>query len=209
MASRVELANRALDKLGEQPIISLDDNQKAARVLSRMFDMVRDDELRARKWSFSIKRVQLAPDVDVPVYGYGAQFTLPIDCLRVLSIFNFDIGPNLSDYNAAMSQVYVIEGRKILYGRPIPGGPPPSEPMPLRYIARAEDSTQWDPCFNEAFACRLAMEACEPITQSDSKWQKCATQYQAALGKASRANAIELPPDYLADDSWLTGRLRG
>jgi len=209
MASQVELANRALDKLGELPIISLDDNVKAAGVLKRMFAMVRDDELRARKWSFSIKRAQLAADVEVPVYGYGSQFTLPDDCLRILSIFNFDIGPNLSDYNAGMSQIYVIEGRKILYGRPIPGGPPPSVPMPLRYIARSEDTTQWDVCFNEAFACRLAMEACEAITQSDSKWQKCAAQYQAALGKASRANAIELPSDTISDDSWVMSRLRG
>lgn len=209
MASRVELANRALDKIGEQPIISLEDNQKAARVISRMFDMVRDDELRARKWSFSIKRTQLAPDVDVPVYGYGSQFTLPIDCLRILSIFNFDIGPNMSDYNSGMSQTYVIEGRKILYGRPIPGGPPANISMPLRYISRIEDTTQWDASFNEAFACRLAMESCEAITQSDSKWQKCVSQYQMALSKASRANAIELPSDTISDDTWVFGRLRG
>lgn len=209
MASRVELANWALDKVGEQPIISLSDPQKGARVTERMFDKVRDRELRARKWSFSIKRVQLAPDVDVPVYGYGSQFTLPSDCLRVLSIFNFDIGPNMSDYNSGMSQTYVIEGRKILYGRPIPGGPPPSFPMPLRYIAKIEDTTQWDASFCEVFACRLAMEIAETITQSDSKFQKVSAQYQEALGAAKRANALELPSDTIADDTWVFGRLRG
>ncbi len=209
MASRVELANWALDKLGEAPIISLDDPQKGARVIKRLFENVRDRELRARKWSFSIKRAMLAPDVAVPVYGYGAQYTLPVDCLRLLSIFNFDIGPNLSDYNSGMSQTYVIEGRKIMYGRPIPGGPSPSLPMPLRYIAKVEDTMQWDACFSEAFACRLAMEASESVTQSDSKFQKVSAQYVEAIGAAKRANAIELPSDTISDDTWIFGRLRG
>lgn len=209
MASQTEWANRALDKIGEAPIIDINDDVKAARVLKRMYDIVRDAELRARKWSFSIKRAMLAPDVAVPVFGYGAQYSLPNDCLRVLSLFNFDIGPDQSDYRSANSQTYVIEGRKILYGRPIPGGPPITEPMPLRYIARIADTTLWDVNFGEAFACRLAAECAEALTQSSDKRRLAWNEYQQALGWARRANAIELPADYISDDTWLFGRLRG
>ena len=209
MASQTDWANRALDKIGEQPIIGLDANTPQGRLVSRMFPIIRDDEMRRRKWSFTIKRAMLAADVGAPLYGYGAQYTLPVDCLRVLSIFAFDIGPNLSDYNAGMSQTYVVEGRKILYGRPIPGGPATTEPMPLRYIARTEDTTLWDPSFGEAFACRLAAEIAERLTQSSEKRQLAWQEYNMAIGAAKRANAIELPADYITDDSWLVGRLRG
>lgn len=209
MASQTDWANRALDKIGENPIINLDDSSSMSKRLSRIFPIVRDAEMRKRKWSFTIKRAMLAADVGTPLYGYGAQFTLPIDCLRVLSIFAFDIGPNLSDYSAGMSQTYVIEGRKILYGRPMPGGPAPTEPMPLRYIAQTPDTTLWDPCFGEAFACKLAAEIAEKVTQSSEKRQLALAEYAMAINEAKRANAIELPADYITDDTWLVGRLRG
>lgn len=209
MASQTEWANRALIKIGEAPCINITDNTKNARTINSMFAVVRRAELRARKWSFSIKRGNLAADVAVPVFGYGAQFTLPTDCLRVLSIFAFDIGPDLSDYRSSGNQPYVIEGRKILYGRAIPGGPPASEPLPLRYIADTPDTTLWDDTFGEAFACRLAAEAAETLTQSSDKRRLAWQEYQQAIAAAKRANAIELPADSISDDTWVVGRLRG
>lgn len=211
MASQTEWANRALYKLGEAPCVNIADNTKNARTVNSMFNIVRAAELRARKWSFSIKRANLAADVALPEFGYGAQYTLPTGCLRVLSIFTFDIGPNQSDYNTGGSSasIYTIEGRKILYGRPIPGGPPSSEPMPLRYIADTPDTTLWDDTFGEAFACRLAAECAETLTQSSEKRRLAWQEYQQAIAAAKRANAIELPADSISDDTWMVGRLRG
>lgn len=208
MASQTDWANRALDKIGEKPVITLDNNTPQGALINRMFVPLLEGELRARKWSFSIKRVQLAADVATPVFGYGQQFQLPEDCLRVLSILNIDVGPDLSDYRGAPNQLYVIEGRKILYGRPAQGSPAPSNPMPLRYIARIEDTTQWDSSFGDAFACRLAVEIAERLTQSSDKRKLAWDEYQMAIRRAVRANAIELPPDYTSDDSWFYSRLR-
>lgn len=207
MASRTDWANRALSKIGESRVIALDNNTTRGALLNSLFDIVLDAELRDRKWSFSIKRAQLAADVAAPAFGYGIQFQLPSDCLRVLSILNFDVGPDLSDYRTSPTQLYVIEGRKLLYGRPT--GTPPSQPMPIRYIARIPDTTLWDPSFGDAFACRLAVEIAEQITQSSEKRKLAWDEYQMAIRRAVRANAIELPPDYLSDDSWYFARLRG
>lgn len=207
MASRTDWANRALSKIGESRIINLDDNTPRGALLNSMFDIVLDGELRRRKWSFSIKRTQLAADVATPAFGYAAQYQLPTDCLRVLSILNFDVGPDLSDYRTYPTQLYVIEGRKLLYGRPT--GSPPTSPMPLRYIARQPDTTLWDPAFGDAFACRLAMEIAEKITNSSDKRTLALREYQMSIREAVRANAIELPPDYVGDDAWFYARLRG
>jgi hypothetical protein len=205
MASQTEICNRALDKLGAQSISNIADNAEVARVLNRAWNLVRDDELRARKWSFAIKRASLAASVTPPTYQYGANYPLPVDCLRVLSLFGYDIGPNLSDYLNGQGQPYVIEGRAILYGTPGAGS---YAAIPLRYLARIEDTTQWDSAFTETFACRLAAEVAEKITQSSDKRKLAWQEYTQSLGKAKRANAIELPPDYIADDSWVMARVR-
>lgn len=204
MASQTDIANRALVKIGETRIINITDNNKAARTLNSMFDVVRDAELRARKWSFSIKRQNLAADVAVPLFGYGAQYQIPSDCLRVLSVAAFDLGPNLDEYIDAGNQPYVLEGRKILFGRN-----PTTEELPLRYISRITDTTQWDSGFVEAFACRLAAECAETLTQSSDKRRLAWQEYTQAVAAARRANAIELPAEYITEDTWTLVRLRG
>lgn len=206
MASQTEIANRAAVKMGEDRIINIDDNNKVARTLKSMFNIVRDAELRKRRWSFSIKRVQLAADVAAPAFGYGAQYQLPVDCLRPLTIALYDFGADLSDYHGG-GKPYVIEGRKILYGSA--GAPAPSGALPLRYIASIEDTTLWDACFVEAFACKLAVEACETLAQSSDKRRLAWQEYKDAIAEAVRANAIELPAESIPDDTWIMGRLSG
>lgn len=205
MASQTEICNRALDKLGTASITSISDNVEAARALNRCWNLIRDAELRRRRWSFSIKRANLAAHVTAPLYQYGAAYPLPVDCLRVLSLFGYDIGPNLSDYLSGQGQPYVIEGRSILYGTPGAGS---YSALPLRYIASIEDTTQWDSAFTDAFACRLAAEIAEKITQSPDKRKLAWQEYQQAIAEAKRANAIELPADYIADDTWVMARVR-
>lgn len=205
MPSPTDWANRALDKLGERPIVSIDDGNKAANLVKRSFAIVRDAELRKRRWSFSIKRKQLAADSTAPLFGYGAQFTMPSDCLRVLSISIYDLGPNMGDIlTAGDTSPYRIEGRKILFGA-IGAG---AQPLPLRYVSAVEDTSLWDACFGEAFACKLAMEMAEALTGSSEKRQLAAREYAMAVAEAKRANALELPPQTISDDSWVLARMR-
>jgi hypothetical protein len=208
MTSKIAIANRALTKLGAARITSLEDDQKEAREVSSMFDIVRDAELRARAWSFSMKRVQLAAEVDTPVFGYSFQYPLPSDCLRIWMVGDyFFSGPELADYNNGNTAPYTVEGRKILTNRSDSSGVSPG-PLRLRYLAAIDDTNQWDACFVEAFACRLAAELAEPLTQSTTRRQLAWEEYDQAIQAGRRANAIELPPEYMADDSWVMGRFR-
>lgn len=206
MASQTEIANLTLVKLGESRIINIADNNKPARTISSMFDRVRDAEMRKRRWSFTIKRKQLAADSEVPTFGYGLQYTLPTDCLRVLSISEYGFGPNLSDYFIGRGAPYAIEGRKILTGMVGASGTP--EPLRLRYISAIADTTLWDSLFIETFACKCAVEACETLTGSSDKRRLAWNEYKEAIAEAVRANAIELPAEEIQDDTWVLARLR-
>lgn len=205
MATQVDICNLALVKLGQPRILALTDTTKQAQTLFALWDTLRDAEFRKRRWSFTIKRVNLSADVDTPVHGYGLAYSLPSDCLRVLTISNYDIGPDMSDYSGRSYGPYAIEGRKIVTDASVLE---PSGTLNLRYIARIEDTEQWDSGFCEAFANKLAMEACETVTGSSSKRQALQQDYMMAVAEAKRANSIELPPQRINDDTWVYARIR-
>lgn len=201
MTSKVAIVNRALTKLGATRIVALTDNTKEAREMAATFDIVRDSELRKNRWSFSIKRAQLAADVTAPLFEYSHRFLLPSDYLRGLMVGEFWPGLDMSDYRTGPAgQDWAIESGYILFNS--------AGPLNLRYLARVEDTALWDASFVEAFACKLAVETCEAITQSSEKRQLAQQEYGEALQAARRAGGIELPPQQIADDTWVVSRLR-
>ncbi len=205
MATQVDICNLALVKLGQPRILALTDTSKQAQTLFALWDTLRDAEFRKRRWSFTIKRVNLSADVDAPVHGYALAYSLPSDCLRVLTISNYDIGPDMSDYSGRSYGPYAIEGRKIVTDASVLE---PSGTLPLRYIERIEDTEVWDACFCEAFAAKLAVDSCESITGSTNKRQDAKADYALAIAEAKRANSIELPPQRINDDTWVYARIR-
>lgn len=74
----------------------------------------------------------------------------------------------------------------------------------LRFVADVQDVSGFKSMFCEGLAARIALEVCEPLTQSSSKLSTIAQLYGRAIGEARAINAIEAgseePPldDYLA-----------
>jgi hypothetical protein len=199
MASQVAICNLALTKLGSYRITSIDQNTEPARVLSSMWDMVRDDELRDHLWNFSIERTSLAALASTPSWGFDLEYQLPSDCLKVIQVGQYYPGGDIVDYVGSSTAPYKIEGRKIRTND--------TAPIKLLYVKRITDTGQWDAGFVNVFACRLALESCERITQSTAKMASIEKQYKMALIKAGVADATENPPEELADSSWLMSRL--
>lgn len=197
----VDIANLTLQKLGENGIISLfpPDNLKAARELNKAYNPMRQAELRAHRWSFSKERVQLSADVATPLGGdYLFQYTLPADCLSVRTIGNTRQQIDV-DYKTGYERLYSIEGRKLLTNL--------TAPLLVIYTKDVTDTSLFDACFNDMFACRMALQTCEVITSSDSKKDSIRKDYKLSRGEALRSNAIELPPRAIAEDSWVNSRL--
>ena len=198
MTSEVSIANRALQMLGSDPIISLTQDNKRARTLQIAFAPVRDAELHRRNWRFAIKRDTLAALASAPDSGFAYQYQVPNDYLRLLS--GGDLVPlaDLSDYRSAPAALYAVEGDRILTDV--------GAPLSIRYVARISDASKFNASFAEALAARLAWECCEAITQSDSKQQLAERRYTVAMREARRANAFEVPTEAIADDSWILAR---
>lgn len=184
MSSVVAICNRALDMLGAEPVTSLDDDTKAARLCARNYEPVRDAVLRAYPWNAAIRRTSLAALSEAPAWGYARQFQLPEGpdpepCLRLLAI----------DGESEFGLRYKIEGRRILT----------SEPAPLRilYIARLSDPSQLDPMLADVIATRLAADLSYSLTASAALGQTLMGIYQAKLNEARMTDAEEGIPEAL------------
>lgn len=198
MASRVAIANRALTKLGHGRILSLTEDTEAARVVNSCFDVLLAAELRENNWTFSIKRAALPALVSVPEWGYGKEFQLPADYLKLLDVRE-SWQASLTNYVAGDEAVYQVEGGKILTDL--------SAPLYIRYVATVDDSATFDALFVEVLACRIAAECAEKLTQSNAKRELAWAEYEKAVNAAHKANAIEVPSVVLADDAWIMSRL--
>ena len=199
MASVIQVANRALTKLGSARITSLSDDVKAARSISSCFEDLRDDELRAHRWQFAMKRTTLAALSDAPAFGYNYQYALPSDFLRSDMVHDRFPAAILDNYIDAEYLEWTLEGNVILTDI--------GAPLKLRYVAQITDPTQWDENFREALASRVAMEIAEDLTQSESKKASAAKDYDRAIRQAIRINSIERPAVMPPDNSWIISRI--
>lgn len=202
MASQIEIANWALIKLGVRRLEALSDDDEKAEIISDIWSISRDSALRAANWRFAMTRTTLAADVAAPSWGFTRQYTLPGDCVRIVQVSDIFPGPDLSLYTNSESAPYLIEGDKILTD--LAGSA--TSALKIRYVRNSVDIGLWDACFAEAFACRLAMDLSERLTEANSKFDKMAGLYSMALRDARRANAIEHPPRRIGDSSWLAVR---
>ena len=87
MASKTEIANRALSKLGQPRVSNIDTTDtKPARIIRDMYDSVRDALLQSYPWNFAVKRVTLAPDATAPAWGWTFAYTPPADFLSIYRV---------------------------------------------------------------------------------------------------------------------------
>jgi len=198
MASQVEICNQALTKAGAARIVSLLDDAESARVLSAIYNVKLEAELAAQPWTFAIKRVQLPASSTAPVFGWSYQYPLPADYLAMV-----EVGENYTFYDSDNGALFQIEGSDA--GTVI--ATDQGSPLNIRYIRRVTTPGLYPALFVEAFACRLAAEICERITQNLSKRQQAWDERKQALRDARRVNAIEQPPRQVPPSSWTRALL--
>lgn len=186
MASKVQIANFALQAIGEEAIASLSDDSERARAVNRIFAQELRAELRAHPWNCAIKRVRLAALADAPAFEYSYQYQLPADCVRPLIKRN-----DLPDYK--------IEGRKLLTNV--------SGPLDFRYVYEITDMNEMDAALVTAFSLRLAYKIAPRLTQSRGTAQDAYRDYKDAIADAKKANAFEKAAEELPEDDWIQARL--
>ena len=169
MASVVDICNGALNQLGATTILSLTEDSKNARLCNSRFTQVRDALFRTHPWNCLQKRTSLAKDTATPAWGFTAQFTLPADCLRLLSIIDYDLN-------------HKVEGRKILSN---------TSTMKILYIARITDPNEYDELLRETLSAALGADIAYGVTSSNPVAQNMYTLFQDKLKDARFVDSTE------------------
>lgn len=189
MASQTGICNIAMRKLGAGRITNLaDDPSEEAKVLRDLYDACLDAELAAHPWTFASARALIPADAVAPDFGWKRRYPKPTGFLKTIQI-----GDDWCFYRTE-GQGFELEGSAILTDA--------GSPLKLRYVRRVTNAGDLVPLFVMAFACRLAAESCEALTQNLSKQEAAWAQRKDAIREAKRSNDIEMPPQRSPMSSW-------
>lgn len=190
MSSKVELCNRALQRIGAARITSLEDNTESSKACNAIFEMIVEEILSRNDWSSARRRVELAQTLDTPAYGYEYEYQLPTDprCLRVLSV-------NASPISSVN---YRIEGDKLLTDE---------TSISITYTAMLDSSGDYGPYVSRAIVGQLAAELCYAFTATQSKVDAMNGYAEKEFMEAAAADAIQGPPADLRNDDYDGSRL--
>lgn len=189
--SAVTICSNALLMLGDNPISAFDDDTDRARLASNLWPMVQDYVLRAHPWNCAIKRKVLAPLEVKPEFDYGAQFLLPDDHLRTLSVGEEGERVRYRMEHGEQGRVILMDGNA----------------CKLRYIWRNDQVDTWDSML--VYAATLSMRAvfAYGVTQSASLEQMLQGVLAPVLKQVRAVDGTEDEPEAFDDNPLMQARL--
>ena len=189
-ASKVRVANRAIIKVGGNPINAFDENSPEARAINAAYPEVRDEVLCEDLWTFAQKRANLVQLDEDPVWtddDMSVIYAKPSDYLKM----NFK---NISFAKVKVEEAGILSD---------------SEGLGILYTARIDDPTKYFPSFTTALVYKLAAEIAFTLTKSRTLMESLEGLYlEKYLPKATK-DAQQGDPVEAAQSAWETARISG
>lgn len=207
MTTAVQIANIALNNLGDKRISAFTDNTVQAFAVKSRFTDVVNSVLRAHPWNCMTKRYN-CPKLDTtPIFRYNNAFDLPNDSLRVLSVkeeedYNYDWKIEVITHNAQDRIALLTD----------------SSTANIRYIKKYSGSeshdddsntlTLFDPILTQACGLALGSEVAMELTGRQELRDMLMGKYQVLLSEARSINGQEGTADVIESNEWVDSRLR-
>lgn len=184
----VEICNSALTLLGAEPILSLDDNTKTARMCKINYPIVRDELLEDHYWNFAMNRVELAAVSGfVGDAEYSKAYQVPNDSVRVRKVINADPQTRWNIENG----ILLTNLTKVQ----------------IQYVSNESDVSKYSKAFLEALAFSLAHKMCYAITQSGTLMDRLEDRAIKKLRAARSKDGQEGDIDNLIDSTYEDSRI--
>ena len=174
--TNTDIANRALSRLSQTAITSIDAPYTVEKLCKSHFESVRQQLLRSHPWNFALRREPLGQRNDQPRFGPRFEYQLP------------------PGYIGAISAFADLEGRCKIDRFDIENGflMTDHEEVYLLYVEDKIDPTTWDASFTEGVVLLLASRICVPITGDPVFAQSLLSELeQVVMPKAMLYNARE------------------
>ncbi|MCJ2165567.1 MULTISPECIES: hypothetical protein [unclassified Pseudodesulfovibrio] len=188
--SVIEICNNALLDLGEDVIMSLGDESKAAGLCNHRWPAVRDAVLRAHPWNCAMAQAELAAGTTAPLWKWEYKYVLPADFLRIIRIVGQD-GEEVEDWEIQSGIILCDE----------------EAPLYISYVRRETDPKKYDALLSEALSARLAATLAYPLSGSTALAQSYWQMYQDKLMEARGVDAREGVPESVTPASWMGAKM--
>lgn len=189
MASVVQICNVALIRCGADPITSLDNDVKGARLCKLMYEPTLESLLRSHPWNFANRRALLAASSTAPAFEYTYQFPLPSDYLKMQRVY----------YDYAHRIESMADDTKVLLAD--------EAEIYIEYTAKISDPNLMDPLFRQALSLAVATAICPALTENAKMTEGLSTQAGDMLAMARTADAQEGTPRDPESDLFVVARI--
>lgn len=186
--SDVQLCNRALARLGEDPIASLEDNSDIARHCNLIYEDAVLELLAAHPWNFAVVRqdlVKIASPPGPPLFGFSHAYAYPTDplCLRALDTSADVTWAGSIGWPPEPSPLWQVEN--LIDATVIVSN---WEPLSLRYIGKVTSPVLMSPYFRRALVAELTAQLAYAV---ESKADQAADLRQDARRTVSWAKTMD------------------
>ena len=192
----IKIINRALIKMGENPISSINE-LPLGRLVQLVYDDIRRSLLSMYIWRFAVKSAKLAPLDEKPQTLHKYVFQLPSDYLIMIKKGDFYKFPDLRDLKTTAREQYEIMGDKIEANL---------NPLKIYYVGDITETKIYPPLFKEAFAAKIAAELTVKIHQNMNLRQMLESDFVNYISLAVQNNDIIQDTQSLGDDTWVAVR---
>ncbi len=184
--TKTQIVNLALTRLGTERIADITDNNKRAKLMSDIYDMLRRKLIRHARWNFALKRAQLAKLASTPAFGFEFEYQLPADYIEIWDVGDSsgvfrNLHPGCEGF-LRLGQDYVIEDGKLLTDE---------GSIFVLYSYDNTDTSKYTDTFIESFALSLAHKACYSITQDTNLTNVIFGELEKYLGEARHDTSRE------------------
>lgn len=174
--TRVTVANRALDLVSENPLVTLNDAGPYARWINRNYTPTVRSTLRTQPWNFAKEMHRLVSDPTQPAFRWRYRYQLPNGWLRVLQ-------PTVTGAREARPLKYEVNGNFLLMDQ--------RGPRPVELIMDKQEPGEWDDLFAEVVAIKLALGMSYRFTGKERYTDRMIQLGQEAMDAAVEANTLE------------------
>ena len=210
MTTAVNIANIALNNLGDKTITAFSDNNaQAFATKARLTDVI-NSVLRAHPWNCKTKRYTCPRLGTTPVYKFDYAYGLPNDSLRVMSLkeeedYDYDWKVEIITHNAKDQLALLTNATS----------------ANIRYIKKYVGSethddadgsnalTLFDPLLTQACGLALAGEIAMDLTGQSQLRDLMLGKYQTLLSEARSINGQEGTADKIESNEWIDSRSKG
>lgn len=191
MASRLDIYNQSLIRLGERRLATLSDNRPERRSLDAVWADTLAYMIEAAMWNWASRSEELqSSDTVTPNFGYTYAFEKPDDYVRIVNIADNEMmAPTLEDFMEEGDYFFAWV-----------------DPLYLQYISSdtdyGADPGKWTASFSRAFVLELAYRVAPQVGANAKIQELLFEEKKRALSYAKAKDVVNQPMRRLP-----TGRL--